>query len=134
MKDRERLEEFLKIIDELTELNLEVPVIVEGKKDVKALRALGLKGDIFTLNHGIPIFNLCEEIAMKNRKVIILTDWDSRGGRLAKALREGFRANAVAYDDKLRARLVRICKKEGKDVEALPTLLEALRKRIGLSL
>ena len=131
MNDMERLEDLIKVLDEIVEINLEVPVIVEGRKDVRALRELGLNGKIDTLNHGIPIFNYCEEISEKYERVIILTDWDSRGGKLARALRDGLGANGVRYDDRLRAKLVRICKKEGKDVEALPHILNALRKRAG---
>jgi 5S rRNA maturation endonuclease (ribonuclease M5) len=130
MNDRERLEEFLKLLNELIEENQEVPIIVEGKKDRRALKELGFKGKLFSINHGIPLFNFCEELARKHRKVIILTDWDSKGGRLAKALREGFAANSVKYDEKSRAKLARLCKKDVKDVEGLPKFLEGLKQRL----
>jgi 5S rRNA maturation endonuclease (ribonuclease M5) len=130
LNDKERLEDFLKLIEELIDENKKVPIIVEGKKDRRALKALGFKGSIYTINHGIPLFNFCEEISRKHDKVIILTDWDSRGGRTAKILREGFAANGVKYGDDARAKLARICKKDVKDIEALPKFLEGLRKRI----
>jgi 5S rRNA maturation endonuclease (ribonuclease M5) len=131
MNDIERLADLVKVLDELVERNLVTPVIVEGRNDVEALRILGLKGKVYSLNHGIPLFNFCEEISREHNEVIILTDWDSKGGKLARSLREGFKANAVEYNDRLRARLVRICKKEGKDVESLPRILKVLEKRVG---
>lgn len=130
MNDRERLDDFLKLIEELIEDNQDVPIIVEGKKDRRALKALGFKGLIYTINHGIPLFNFCEEISRKHDRIIILTDWDSRGGRTAKILREGFAANGVKYGDDARARLARICRKDVKDIEALPKFLEGLKRRI----
>jgi 5S rRNA maturation endonuclease (ribonuclease M5) len=130
MGDKERLEDFVKLIEELIEDNLEVPIIVEGRKDRIALTALGFKGEIISLNHGISLFNFCEEVAQKYNTVIILTDWDSRGGRIAKTLREGFSANGVKFDDTARAKLARICRKDVKDIEALPRFLEGLRKRV----
>jgi 5S rRNA maturation endonuclease (ribonuclease M5) len=130
MNDRERLDDFQKLIEELIDENLEFPIIVEGKKDRRALKVLGFKGRIYTINHGIPLFNFCEEISRKHDRVIILTDWDSRGGRTAKILREGLAANSVKYDDDARAKLARICKKDVKDIEALPKFLEGLERRI----
>ena len=130
MNDRERLEDFQKLIEELIDENRKVPIIVEGKKDKRALKVLGFKGTIYTINRGMQLFNFCEEISRKHDSVIILTDWDSRGGRTAKTLREGFTANDVKYRDDARAKLARICKKDVKDIESLPKFLEGLKRRI----
>ncbi len=130
MNDRERLDDFQRLVEELIEENRDVPIIVEGRKDRMALKALGLGGRIYTINHGMPLFNFCEEISRKHQRVIILTDWDSRGGRIAKILREAFAANGVKYGDEARTRLARICKKEVKDIESLPKFLEGLKRRI----
>lgn len=130
MNDRERLEEFLELVEDLIECNLKVPIIVEGKKDRRALKILGFKGDIYSLNHGIPLFRFCEEYAERHKKAIILTDWDHKGGRIARTLREGLAANGVKFDVDSRAKLVRLCKKDIKDVEGLPKFLELLKKRI----
>ena len=130
MNDEERLEDFLELVDELIDENRDVPIIVEGRKDRRALKALGFRGMIYTINHGIPLFNFCEEISRRHERVIILTDWDSRGGRTAKVLREAFAANGVKSRDDARARLARICKKEVKDIESLPKFLEGLERRI----
>ena len=49
--DYEKSLEYLKkALDELSEENKKVPVIVEGEKDIEALRKLGLTGEIITVN------------------------------------------------------------------------------------
>jgi 5S rRNA maturation endonuclease (ribonuclease M5) len=130
MNDKERLEDFQKLIEELIDENKKIPIIVEGKKDKRALKVLGFKGGIYTINRGMQLFNFCEEISRKHDRVIILTDWDSRGGRIAKILREGFAANSVRYRDDARAKLARICKKDVKDIEGLPKFQDGLKRRI----
>ena len=107
MRPHERLEELENLIDELILENSETPVIVEGRKDERTLRRLGLEGPILRLNKGVSVFSTCEEVSKKHNKVILLTDWDRRGGHLAKLLREGLEANGVKYDDDIRAALGR---------------------------
>src|SRR5437667_11130198 len=113
-----------KVIEDLTEMNRLAPSIVEGEYDRRALRALGLTGDIRLINEGSTIFGLCESIAGGHREAIILTDWDVRGGRLARQLRDGLAANGVRFDEELRARLTRLCRKDITDVESLHTFVE----------
>jgi 5S rRNA maturation endonuclease (ribonuclease M5) len=123
--DWERLEQDLqKVLEELTEKNRLVPIIVEGEYDRRSLRALGLLGDIRMVNEGSTIFGLCESIAAAHREAIILTDWDVRGGRLARQLRDGLSANGVRFDEGLRARLTRLCRKDITDVESLHGFVE----------
>ncbi len=113
-----------KVLDDLIEKNRAVPVIVEGEYDRRALRELGVLGDIRVLNRGNSVLALCERIAREHREAIILTDWDVRGGRLARNLRDALTANGVRYDDELRARLTILCRKDIKDVESLHRFVE----------
>jgi len=112
-------EDLQRILEDLVEKNRRAPIIVEGKRDERALRALGVAGDIRPINRGTSLFSVCEDLARDHREVIILTDWDVRGGRLARQLRDGLAANGVRYDDDLRARLTAVCRKEISDVESL---------------
>src|SRR6266581_654912 len=108
LMDWERLHEDLqRAVEELQERSRHAPVIVEGEWDRRSLRALGVVGDIRLVNEGSTIFALCESIAARHREAIILTDWDVRGGRLARQLRDGLAANGVRYDEEIRARLTR---------------------------
>ncbi len=113
-----------RVLEDLAEKNRHAPIIVEGEYDKRSLRALGVTGDIRMVNEGSTIFGLCESIAAGGRGAIILTDWDVRGGRLARQLRDGLAANGVRYDEELRARLTRLCRKDITDVESLHGFVE----------
>lgn len=123
--DWDRLHEDLqRVLEDLHERNRQAPIIVEGEYDRRALRSLGVTGDIRLVNEGSTIFALCESVAHGHRDAIILTDWDVRGGRLARQLRDGLSANGVRFDEDIRARLTRLCRKDITDVESLGTFVE----------
>lgn len=115
-----------RVLDDLIEKNRTVPVIVEGEWDLRALRSLGVAGDIRVINRGQSLLALCESIAHDHREAIILTDWDVRGGRIARQLRDNLEACGVRYDDELRARLSVLCRKDIKDVESLHVFAERI--------
>jgi 5S rRNA maturation endonuclease (ribonuclease M5) len=58
-----------------------VPIMVEGKKDDQALRALGINGPVLMLKTGGKAFaDMQEEIEKSGaREVILLFDFDRRG-------------------------------------------------------
>jgi len=122
-------EDLQRVLEDLVEQNQDAPIIVEGDRDRKSLRALGVHGEILSLNRGISVFALCESIAERSRGAVILTDWDARGGRLARQLRQGLAANGVRYDDELRARLTHLCRKDIKDVESLHAFVLAIQEK-----
>ena len=130
MNQKERLEEIEKILEELIDLNSQIPILVEGRKDIKSLKELGVMGEIIKLNTGNSLFNMCEKLSAAHDKVIILTDWDRRGGQLCRLLKEGFMANNVKCNDNIRMKLVWLCKKEIKDVEGLSTYISRLRREL----
>jgi 5S rRNA maturation endonuclease (ribonuclease M5) len=124
---KDLVERIEKVIAELIALNEDVPVIVEGGADVRALRELGLKGIIIHINVGQPLFNLCEDISRKYTEVIILTDWDRKGGHISRVLQEDLKANDVKFNTDIRARLSYLCRKETKDVEGLVGTIQRLK-------
>lgn len=128
MKPEERLEELDRVIQELIQLNKEIPVIVEGRKDERTLRELGLEGIVIRLNKGLSIFRICEELAKRHDKAVILTDWDRRGGQLSRSLRDGLEANGIQYNENIRAKIAYLCKKDIKDVESLGKHLARLEE------
>lgn len=128
--DYEALYEDLKrVLEDLVDRNQDVPIIVEGPRDRKSLRALDLQGEIISLNRGMSVFALCESLARRHRGAIILTDWDAKGGRLARQLRDALSANGIRYDDTLRARLTHLCRKDIKDVESLHAFVKSIEAK-----
>jgi 5S rRNA maturation endonuclease (ribonuclease M5) len=130
MQAEELLEKITVVIEELKQLNLKIPVIVEGEADVRALRNLGLTGDIIPINRGQGLFNFCEDLSKRYKEVLILTDWDRKGGHLCRILSDDLKANDLYFNTEIRAKLAGLCKKETKDVEGLPGCLERLNLRI----
>ena len=129
MNSEERYEAIQKALAILSEKNEDGPIVVEGERDVRALRTLGIEGPIVTLHRGVPVLRLCEDLAAAGRPVVILTDWDLKGGRLAKSLREGLAANGVKFDDAVRARLSVLTRGSVTAVEDLETFVEGMRPR-----
>ena len=127
MDTKKRLEKIEKTIEKLKILNQDYPVIVEGKKDEQSLISIGLNGTIIKIRG--PLSKLCEQISKEHKKVILLTDWDKKGGSICRNLKNYLNANSVKYDDRIRAEIALLCKKEIKDVESLFTYIENLKRK-----
>jgi len=125
----QQLEDLTKVLNELKEENVDKPIVVEGSRDEKALRELGVIGEIIQINQGLHIFNLAEQLAMQYNEIIILTDWDRRGGMLARSLSEALAANGCKSNLNLRAKISMLCKKDINDVESLDALVIRLERR-----
>jgi len=85
MIELKRLERLLKVIEELKRISEEGGVIVvEGRKDVVALRKLGINGEVITSSvlPDYEIFRICS-----GRKTVILSDWDSKGREIEMRLK-----------------------------------------------
>jgi len=54
--DLERAERLRVVFQSLYEVNKRIPIIVEGKRDVSALRKIGLVGEIIALHGGRGIY------------------------------------------------------------------------------
>lgn len=127
MQKEELLEKIEEILSKLKALNIKIPIIVEGESDVLALRELGIEGEIIPINTGQSLFNFCEGLSKKYNEVVILTDWDRKGGHLSKVLSEDLKANDVRYNTDIRAKLAGCTKKETKDVEGLAGCVRRLK-------
>ena len=125
---QERLEEVEELLEDLVADNGEgIPVLVEGEKDVAALRELGLEGEVLRVKGASAVFAVCEHIATRHRKVILLVDWDRGGGHLAELLRDALAANGIRVDESYRKALARATKKEVVEVQALARYVGNLR-------
>lgn len=121
----------LDILDKLEDASSSMPIVVEGLRDVEAMRKLGLKDNVVSLGKGLTVFAFSERLSKRHASAVILTDWDRKGGKLARMLKDAFGANGIRADTDLRAKLVLLTKKDIKDIESLPRYVERLRDMAG---
>lgn len=79
-------------------------IVVEGKKDVAALKAHNIPS--ISLNGSIDLF--AERHSGKKCKVLILTDFDEEGKKLRLKLKEAFSRYGIEENEKLRKEFKRI--------------------------
>ena len=88
----------------------EYVIIVEGKKDVSSLKALGFE-KVFPIHQtSIPLRQSVEEIILKTEKkdkICILTDFDKRGKKLYMELKPIFQELGAHLDSTLRGILLK---------------------------
>lgn len=120
------LDEVLKIIDELIDENKDIPILVEGGKDKKALKKLNIKGKIITINSGKNLIDFCDKLAKKYNEIIILTDWDRKGGFLRKRIQQNLkgRTKCITKYRRLLSKNTMI-----KTVEGLPSYIKTMTKQ-----
>lgn len=126
-RDRERLESLEKVLDELREREPGVAIIVEGVRDVASLEALGVPPPIIKLNQGVSLLNLCEDLAREYDAFIVMTDWDRKGGQLARHLERHFRSTGARVDVDTRRRLKMTLPYQIHDIESLDGHVKRLR-------
>lgn len=126
MNDSDRLEEIGRELDRLRGLSEDHVILIEGRKDRRALRWLGVEGDMFQIQSGGGPIKAAEYVERHGGKAVVLTDWDSRGGRLAATLRELFGPDNRDVDFSVREGLSRLSRHYVKDVEALDSLVQRL--------
>ena len=132
-RDRERLEALERVLDEMREREPGVAIIVEGDRDVSSLKALGVPPPIVKLNQGVSLLNLCEDLAREYDAFIVLTDWDRKGGQLARHLERHFRSTGATVDVDLRRRLKMTLPYQIHDIESLDGHVERLRAAVQVS-
>jgi 2,5-diamino-6-(ribosylamino)-4(3H)-pyrimidinone 5'-phosphate reductase len=132
----EKEEKILQILNELAEESEKgTPIIVEGKKDVEALRALGVKGTVLSVKTGGKSFlDIVTEIEkMDASEVILLLDFDRRGKEGTKRLRQNLERAKIKANVKFWHALSALVGKEIQCVESLNAYLDNLRAKIGVS-
>jgi 5S rRNA maturation endonuclease (ribonuclease M5) len=120
--DLERAERIREVMEMLDEANKKYPVIVEGKKDARALRDLEITGDIITFHRGKSLYEFCEDIADSFTNVVVLMDWDTQGETLQKSITENLKGHWETHAN-IRELLKILCQKDVNDIEGIPKLL-----------
>lgn len=124
------LEDLEKALLELREENKTVPIIVEGNKDIAALRKLDMSGEIIRFNTGMSIPDFCDMISQKYNSIILLTDWDRKGGYLCSTIKKNLESR-VTCNTKYREIFAK--RSMIRTLEGLPSWIETLRKKVRLA-
>jgi 5S rRNA maturation endonuclease (ribonuclease M5) len=122
---------FIKLSSLIEELKIcgeqGIPVLIEGRKDEKALKELGVNGNFIKVSgSGLKLFEIAEIATQSSSRVVILTDFDRKGNQLARRLSEDIQRLGCHPDLRLRRTIMGITRRFIKDIESLPRHLEQL--------
>ncbi len=107
--DRPGIIEYEAVLEELEalrEFSSDHPIVVEGKRDIAALRHLGVGGRIYPISNGTPFYEFCEDL-LEYTDVVLLTDLDRAGERLARRLKRYLGEKGVRTHERFRLNLMR---------------------------
>jgi 5S rRNA maturation endonuclease (ribonuclease M5) len=130
---RERQEKIQQTLERLVEESAKgTPIIVEGKKDVETLRALGVQGQIVTAKTGGKSrLDLISEIEKTGSpEIILLLDFDRRGREWTAILRQNLEKAGIKANVTFRKELLRFAGRELKDIEGLAAYLQTLSRKL----
>ena len=127
MDYKKSLEDLEKALSELRDDNEITPIVVEGEKHIEALRRLDISGEIISVNIGTSLTDFCDKIASRYKEIIILTDWDRRGGYLCHTIRKNLegRVSCNLYYREIFAKNSMI-----RTIEGLPSWIETMKGKI----
>lgn len=106
-------------IEKLKEILIDLEdklLIVEGKKDKKALKSLGLKNIIAI--EGRPLYEVVENIKTR-KEIVILTDFDKKGRYIEKKLRYLLQKYRKRINSRLRGKIMSLGKNQIEDLANL---------------
>jgi len=129
---KEREEKILQVLTYLAEESAKgTLIIVEGKKDIEALRTVGVDGKIISAKTGgralIDVVSEIEECGAQ--EVILLLDFDRRGEEWTKRLKQHLERSGVKPNTVFWHELLNLVGKDIKDVESLTTYMETLKRK-----
>jgi 5S rRNA maturation endonuclease (ribonuclease M5) len=131
---QEKEEKLIEALRRLAEESAKgAPILVEGKKDVETLRALGVQGTLVTVKTGgksfIDVVSTLEEA--NTPKVILFLDFDRRGKQGTNRLRHNLERAGIKVDLESWLMLLGTVGKDVQCVEGLAGYLESLKARTG---
>jgi 5S rRNA maturation endonuclease (ribonuclease M5) len=127
LEDIERLESIEEIILELQALaDTGAIIVVEGKRDVASLRQLGINGEI-RLASQQPLLEFTEQLSKSGKKIVVLTDWDKRGGMMARKIIDDLLFYGITPITDIRSRIGILVRKSIKDIESLNSYVNRMR-------
>ena len=130
---KEKEEKIEQIITALTEDSAKgKPIIVEGKKDVEALRTLGVNGRILTVKtEGKSFLEATAEIEkLGAHEVILLLDFDRRGKEGTERLQQSLERAKIKANMRFWHELQGLVGREIQCIESLVSYLNTLQEKV----
>ena len=129
---KERLEKIKELLERLsTESTKGMPIIVEGPNDEKALRVIGIKGEIISAKTFKSFIHIISEIEERGQKeVILLMDFDRRGKEWTKRLMQNLEGIRIKPNMLFWNSLLNLAGREIKDIEGLASYIKTLEGRV----
>jgi 5S rRNA maturation endonuclease (ribonuclease M5) len=103
-----KLDQLFDTIAKLKDLSHELPIIVEGLRDERSLRRIGVEGEILRVQTSHSVWELCESIAKENKEVILFTDLDSAGQKIGRLVKKYLTDKGVKVNDNIGKKLMRL--------------------------
>jgi 2,5-diamino-6-(ribosylamino)-4(3H)-pyrimidinone 5'-phosphate reductase len=127
-----KLENLTQTLDHLVQESARgTAIVVEGKKDLEALRELGVQGKILSAKTGGRSFlDLLSEIEeAEPREVILLFDFDRRGREWTKRLKMHLEKARIKANVTFWCEFYKLLGKDVKDIESITTYMETLKSK-----
>ena len=132
---KEKQERIRKVLAALAEESAkDTPIVVEGKKDVEALRGFDVEGVVITVKTGgksyLEVVTEIENSGVEN--IVLFLDFDRRGVEGTKLLKRHFEQAKIKVDLSYWNTLKTLIGKELQCVEGLPVYMKNLSIKTGV--
>ena len=97
-------------------------ILVEGRRDMESLKNIGIKYEIICISQR-KMYDLTLDLIKKDKKIIILTDFDSKGTKLFKEYRKELESLGANIDATYYKKLKFYSKKFIKGIEDIDNFL-----------
>lgn len=126
----ERDEKVHRLLEALTEKMEEgAPLLVEGPRDVEALKRVGVKGRIISVKATrLSLRDVAKRIKPPGGEVILLMDFDRAGAKLASTLARHLEAEGFQPNLSFWIKLKDLMERQVKDIEGLISYLENVKR------
>ena len=94
-------------------------VVVEGKRDLEALRSIGFNGDVVVFHNFRGIGEFVHHLSIRNRKIILLLDMDRKGKVLTSKILKHLNSSYQHDYLQTKRRLAQITRGRIKHIEDL---------------
>ena len=126
-----RLDRLNRLVQRLSDQSRRgIPIIVEGRKDEGSLRELGINGPILCLKAQGKSFPEFLEGISSTRRIIVLTDFDTEGKKLAKILVNELSKRKIKVDDSIWKQVGALVRQDIHTIQELGSCIEGMHRRV----